>query len=484
MSTYGTDAKVGLLNAAGEAPRLSPAASADDCGALAPIALDPLRFAALAQFVIVSSMAAMQWITYAAIVNEVKEFFGMDSFQVDLLAISYEVIYVVAIVATLYSFQRFSLKTNVRFATHLNTAAAALKLLSVLAYPSFALLLAAQVMLSLATNVVLTAPPVLTAAWFGEHERTAATAVGALATNLGIAFGSLVPALIVTPAAHGTAQFAALFALQLAVSAVASVLDVFVVPAGPKSPPTATALAAAADGSGDAVPPVTLVAVFAATRQACRNRAFLLTWAALTLFLAGVWTIGGVLPQVFGPFGVSEKMCGWMAFTGIAVGTFAGFGVAMGLDRLRVYKWPIVAAAVVAAGCLAGATFAAMAGAGHAAIFALYAVFALMFCIVIPLTFEFAVELTFPVDPSVSAGLLMWGGNLSSCIMYFAMPTMLGNHPDRTQAATVLLVFAAVVLASGVCFALVPPNMKRKEFEAAARRGEGEVLDASMKTDV
>jgi MFS family permease len=423
--------------------------------------LDSRRFVALAQFCTANMLVALQWMTYASIVHEVKDFFAVTAFQVDLLAISYELVYVALLPATLYVFERFSFKLNMAVATHMCLLGSVIKMASVLWYPSFALLMAAQLLFAVACAIILTAPPVLTALWFGAAERTLATAAGAMSNNFGIAVGMMLPPLLVTPKNHGRDAFAVLFAIQLGIALVSSLVHIFAVPAAPARPPTAVAQLHGTHG------PRSWKNVANSTLDVLSNGAFVLLLCGMSLLLAVVWTVSGVLPQLLRPYSVSERLVGLMGFVGIVAGMLIALGVAYLVDRSKNYKFSMVASGALAAAAAVGVAIA-MGTLGDAAllpaVFALIVLFNVAQCCAIPIAFEFAVELTFPVDEAISATLLMWGGNVLGAALYFAMPALLGDNPSTGAALTTVAIFAAAAVGGALLFGATRSELRRTKF--------------------
>ncbi|CUG93008.1 MFS transporter, putative [Bodo saltans] len=103
----------------------------------------------------------------------------------------------------------------------LNVAGAGLKLGLAVALPRYGVLIAAQCVLAVAQIFLLSAPPLVADEWFPPHQRAAATAIGSMANNVGIALGMLLAPLMVTQDTSATSHdFVGFLVLQLVLSAV------------------------------------------------------------------------------------------------------------------------------------------------------------------------------------------------------------------------------------------------------------------------
>jgi hypothetical protein len=216
-------------------------------------------------------------------------------------------------------------------------------------------------------------------------------------------------------------------------------------------------------------------------RQALASPQFVLLWVGASLFTGVMWAVSGLLPQLLMPFGIDEELCGIMGFTGTAVGTVASLGVAFVVDRTRVYKLPSVAtafaAAVALAALAAGSMYLASPNAAAFVAFSLFATASSCWC---PIAFEFAVELTFPLDEAISAGLLMWGANFVAGVLFLSLPAVLGNHPSHSAAFTALSVFAGcLVVAFAATCAVDGSQLKRLSYETAKEQAVFDEEDAA-----
>jgi MFS family permease len=504
MALYHNDAAAGGAPADPNASCAAVTAEAEAAGGGGDGAhrLYAMRYGALAQFCLLSGSNALQWITYATIYDEARRFFGMTSAEVNALSVIFMVVFVLGAPFGSQVFTHFGLKRGVRIGGCLNCLGAALKLLAVLAAPSFALLFTAQLILACAQVFILAAPPLVASVWFGDSERTLATTAGAIANNFGVAVGMLLPPLIVNAEHNGRGAFAFLFGLQLALTVVDVAVGAAVIPALPDTPPSASAemrllrgaarAPAAADegqtlvgegqrGGAVAVCLASLWAQIASAKEAFRAPSFPSLVALLGIAVGTMWAISTLSVQLFTPFGIDEGVVGWMGFTNIVVGIVTSCGAGYAIDRVRRYRAPVAAftaMSVVMLGLIAACLFGVERPGG--AVFALYAALGAAQSSLIPVVFEFAVELTFPVDEATSGNMLMMAANFSGIVLTQMGALILGPAPSKAAAAGTLLAFAVVAVVPLVLALLLEENLLRLRFE---RRADGAAAVESEQQD-
>jgi hypothetical protein len=85
----------------------------------------------------------------------------------------------------------------------------------------------------------------------------------------------------------------------------------------------------------------------------------------------------------------------------------------------------------------------------------------------IPVMFEYAVELTYPVDESLSGMAIVWLANVVSVPMIFLFPAIVGSPPHRNAALVVLFLMGAVSFVATLLVAVPEEHLKRLAYERA-----------------
>ncbi|CUG93013.1 MFS transporter, putative, partial [Bodo saltans] len=335
----------------------------------------------------------------------------------------------------------------------LNVAGAGLKLGLAVALPRYGVLIAAQCVLAVAQIFLLSAPPLVADEWFPPHQRAAATAIGSMANNVGIALGMLLAPLMVTQDTSATSHdFVGFLVLQLVLSAVPLLGIVFGMPSAP--PPLLRGVTQPA--SHENVSTIDAMRRVATTLLALlRHRDYRLLLVSFSISIGSIWAMSSLLAQVLQPFGVSNKTAGFMGAGNLAAGAVVAVTVGRWIDKHRSYKAPLLAANFVNALALsimclgmtlwfpdsssstATTSSSSTTTGAKAAIFALYVIAGTAQNTVIPVCFEYAMEVTFPLPNSVPGGLLMAGGNLVALLMVLVGSDMLGSAAVATQEEAV-----------------------------------------------
>jgi MFS family permease len=449
---------------------------------------DPLRYAALVSYVILGVSNAISWITYSPIVDQVKPFFAVTAGEVDMLSSIYMFTYVSTVFISCKAYESLGLRQCLLFVCATNLAGSALKIIAVYAWRNVAVLFVSQFLNAVAQVFLIATPPLISAVWFPAAERTMATTIMSLSATVGVALGMVLPTWFVGPSCQGRDDFGKLFLLQLAIAAAPVVLYVFVVPSSPRNHSAklsrlAPALPTGAVASESEAAP--LVAehseprwgMFSTVRDVLLlvrgNRAFCLLLLAGSIELGLCWAVATVLAQLLKPFGISEGQTGWIGFGNQIAGTVAAPMAAVAVERYRNYRLPLILAALLFT-CLCAAMVAGL-RLIHGAEGVLWLCRALWIAggcgqnMLIPIMFEFGVELTFPVTETTTSSAIMWGGSTLSLVFIAVFGAILGNDPSQREPQVVLVIVTALSLVSVLLFFMIVPVHKRAQHEAEAR---------------
>lgn len=176
---------------------------------------DPNRWIVLIIFSFFSFSNAMQWVTYAPIATSVTTYFSLDTYQLNMLSMIYEIIFIIGALLTCTVFESWGVRKGVLIGSFLNALGAVLKFAPGLYLPSYVSVIIPQTFNSASQLFILSTPPLLASQYFPPHRRTFATAVSSTANGLGNAVALFVPPLIVKePSRH---QLEILFAMEMGI---------------------------------------------------------------------------------------------------------------------------------------------------------------------------------------------------------------------------------------------------------------------------
>jgi MFS family permease len=347
-----------------------------------------------------------EWLVHAAVARAaaayyVGQFDPASLFNVDFLALSYMVVFLVACLPASWVLERWGLGAGVGIGAALTIAGAVGK--AVFA-ASFAGQIGFQLVLAVAQPFLINAATTLARDWFPPNERATAAGLASLAQYLGFVAALLVaPALVQADpqkAAYGSGMDTALTVFA-GLSLVAGVFSLVVVRRGP--------LREALGPSGAFFPSIGLL---------WKSRDFRLTLLLFFLGLGMLNAVTSLTDTIAGSLGVvdSDGLLG----VGLIVGGIVGAIVIPILsDRLRRRKSFLVFCVALAVPALLALVLAPQGwyifGIGAMAVLGL----ALMSAG--PIGFQYAAETTAPVPESVSQGLLLLVGQVSGLVFTAGM---------------------------------------------------------------
>ena len=445
--------------------------------------LDWHRFVAISEFCLMSAGNAIQWITFANIVPDSAEFFDCTEMQINWLSTVYFIEYAVFIAFSSEMVSRVGYKRSTLIGSVLNTIGAALKLIGALWYRKYWLLMLGQATTGMAQLVILSLPPLVSTAWFGESVQTAVISIASMAGSLGVGLGMLLPPLFVDGKRSSASAFIYLFIFELGVCAVDVLMNFFLVPPQPEFPPNlaeaqkreAQRLASEAQ-QGESGPPQSALRVcishFLETMrkawEAMQSGAVCAIVVAQGLVLGLMWSCGSFLAQLLDPFGISANVVGWMGFANIVSGVVAANAASYALDKYHSFQWPLAVAYLVAAVTVAVMPLVCGVTSDHSVVqvvvFVAYVLVGAATNSCIPIAFEFAVELTYPMAEEISSGLIMFAGNFLGAILMIVLTFTVGNGASQSTSLWLMGSLAVICFIAAVITALfTKAPLKRHE---------------------
>jgi MFS family permease len=418
----------------------------------------PRRWVVLAAYMAITLAIEIQWVALAPISRAAERFYAGQlspggALGVDLLAMVYLLVYLVACVPASYVIDTFGLRLGVGVGAGLAGAGALVK---ALAPASFLAVLAGQLLLALAQPFVINAATALAARWFPLRERGLANGLAALSQYVGIVVAMVVGPLVVVGDADSPRYGQGVDTLLLAygaATAVAAAAALLLIPPAPPEPAEG-----AEERSG----------ALAGIRTLLGNRDYRIL---LLLFTAGLGifnAMSSMVDSIAAHVGVSDS-------DGL-IGTFLMLGGILGAlllpvasDALRRRRPFLVLCMAGMVPGVAGLAFADALGAGPAGAYtvAKAAAGVLGFFVMSagPIGFQYAAEIGRPAPESTSQGLLLLVGQASG--IAFMLP--LGS---ARLVGPMLAIFSVLALA---CFfgALLLRESKVFSPPPPAREGAG-----------
>lgn len=413
--------------------------------------LYPIRWLMLLIYFFLTVSNASCFITFGPIDVTSAAFFEQSAIAVNLASALGTIYSVFLMFPCIYLVKRFGLRKSMLFCAVTNMIMGVTRLIAPFLPVSrgvyFWFIFGGQVIGMLANPYVSSLVPEVSSRWFGVSERTIATSVGSLATLTGLATGFSLSGFIIgndanSPVSSLQLPFQWLFVSQGVFAVVTGIAALFF-QGHPPTPPSTTTMEQ------------NNMSLWEEVKSCMRERNFVLLFTMLSVgygcFVA-LWT---VMQSIVG----LASTAAWIGNAMVGAGIVASGVSGTIIDKWRIYRPVLIIGAIGGLGGLVlfylGLSFyftneAWLIGSGAMTGFFLISL--------LPVAFETAVELTYPVNETTSAGILIMGGNAVAIIFVILFSVV-------TEINWVTL--SAVVTYGVACIIILffKPHYKRLEEE-------------------
>ena len=267
-----------------------------------------------------------------------------------------------------------------------------------------------QTICALAQTFVLAMPPKLAQNWFGDRERVTATAIGALANQLGIAAGFILSPSIVRDNGDNITDL--LFFLAI-ISFIAFIFILIFFRSYPKAPPSISA--------GFEKENFSYYYIFSAL---CKQRSYVILLISFGIVTGCFYAISTVLNQTLFLLGYTGKVTAILGFLIVFVGLFGAFTCGFIADKTRKYKLLII---FFVLGSLLTSIFFTLFCQADQFYILIIVCSAMGFFMtgILPVCMDTSVEITYPLPEAITANLLMISAQLFGIIITLIMTYLL-----------------------------------------------------------
>lgn len=197
------------------------------------------------------------------------------------------------------------------------------------------------------------------------------------------------------------------------------------------------------------------------------NRDFMFLLGAFCITTGSIWSIASVLAQVYSPFGISEIFAGISGAGNVVVGTVVAYLVGLWVDRYHRYKYPIIICLIGSLIVMVSFIVILFKAPPYTSLMTGLCVFFVIFAGVfqitaVPLCFEFAMEITYPLTESVPGAVMMACSNLTSLIMVVVASVIIGDGVPSQSAATYVIILIVGVSSLGLLCSCFPREVLRR----------------------
>jgi predicted MFS family arabinose efflux permease len=323
----------------------------------------------------------------------------------------------------------------------------------------YSALLIGQIFPALSMPFFSNSPALLAARWFAPSQRDLATAIASMANPIGNAIGTLLPSLIITDDNPTSNQFLILLSAEAVFTLLTTLLIIIIFRSDPPTPPSP---------SEEHHQPIQLKEDFI---KLMKNIHYLTLLFGFSLGLAVFNSLTTLLYQLIEPSGYTSDDAGMFGAIIIVSGLLNAFIAGVIMDKTHAYR--IILKTLLVGACASGIFFVIILRpnekAGVAAAIGLMGFFLLP---LLPVSFECAVECTYPIRAEWSTGLLMCVGNTLGGIFIFVVQYLITLAPKYkpgqifTPAAIFML---SIYILSVIALLIYRGPYLRLEAEKQAR---------------
>uniref|UniRef100_A0A8C4J5E1 FLVCR choline and putative heme transporter 2 n=1 Tax=Dromaius novaehollandiae TaxID=8790 RepID=A0A8C4J5E1_DRONO len=397
---------------------------------------------------------AFQWIQYGSINNIFVRFYGVTTFTIDWLSMSYMITYIPLLFPVAWLLDKRGLRPIALVGSALNGLGAWVKLGSLKPH-LFPVTVLGQVICSLAQVFILGMPSRIASVWFGSHEVSTACSIAVFGNQLGIALGFLVPPVLV-PNVEDEEKLAYHISIMFFMTAgVATALFILVVIVFREKPPHPPSRAQALIQSR--LPEE--YSYVQSILQLLRSTNFMLLMVTYGLNTGCFYSLSTLLNRmVIYHYPGEEVNAGRIGLTIVLSGMVGALISGIWLDRTKTYKQTTLVVYIMSLVGMVVYTFTL--SLGHLwVVFVTAGVLGFFMTGYLPLGFEFAAELTYPESEGTSSGLL----NVSAQIFGIAFTISQGQIMDHFGTKAGNLFLCSFLFLGTIVTAFIKADLRRQQ---------------------
>jgi FLVCR family MFS transporter 7 len=358
-------------------------------------------------FCVLSATVNVQWLSFAPIAREARDFFQVSALQVDLLSLVFMAVYLVAGIPASYVIDTHGLTKGVRIGALLMLGFA---LARAAFSDSYTLVLLAQVGIAVGQPFVFNAGTKLASQWFPIRERGLAVGLATLSQFVGVIVVMVAMPALIAKQPIAVALPRALW-VWAGLAAVGALLTVFCVRERPPSPPG---------------PEEPRESTRAGLARISKQRDMIILLILFTLGLGMFNAISTCIDQICEAKGLDVDQTGMIGAAQLVAGVVGGVILPIVSDKLRRRRSVLIV-------CMAG-MIPGLVGLAWARDFTALVIASAMLGFFLlgggaPIGFQYAAEISHPAPESTSQGLLLMVGQASGIALIIGM-NKLGMLPS------------------------------------------------------
>uniref|UniRef100_A0A7E4VV38 Choline/ethanolamine transporter FLVCR1 n=1 Tax=Panagrellus redivivus TaxID=6233 RepID=A0A7E4VV38_PANRE len=409
------------------------------------------RYAMLVMFIMLSASNSMQWIEYSIIAHIIVDYYKVTYADVDWTSMIYMLSYMILVFPGSWFLDKFGLRTSVLIGAFGNCLGAWLKLLS--SDPDrFWLTFLAQTIVGSSQVFILGIPPRLAAVWFGPKQVSTACAAGVFGNQLGIAIGFVLPPWLVHmgTATEVTTDLNVLFFGSAVINTVIFAAIIAFFAEKPPLPPSMAQARAIEETSEDTF--------LADIKELVVNKHYMLLLVTYGINVGVFYAISTLLSQmVLHYYPTAQELTGTIGLLIVVSGMLGSVVCGYVLDKFHHFKMTTLA--VYFFSFVGMVLFTFLIDIQLWIVFVTALLLGFFMTGYLPIGFEFAAELTFPIAEGTTSGLL----NASAQIFGVGMTLGMGKVMYAWGILYCNIMLSAFLLIGVVLTALIKPDLRRQQ---------------------
>jgi len=363
-----------------------------------------------------SGLNAFQWIQFPIISNIITKFYSVTPEAVDWMSLIYMIIYIPFIFPVTWMLDRFGLRVIAIIGSVLGAVGAVIKIISC-KQDLFYLAVIGQIVSALGNVFILGMPSKIAATWFGQTEVSTACSIGVFGNQIGIALGFFVPPLLVPDSNDPKVVQTHLRLLFIITTVASTILFILVFLTFKKLPPTPPSRSQQAYLLLEHNNEPYLQSV----KYLLTNLPSVLLILSYGINAGGFYAISTLLnTEIISFFKNGSVIAGRVGLILVIAGVFGSIICGLILDKTKAYKKTTVV--IYLSSLTAMIIYTATLGIDN--IYILYASSVFLgftMTAFLPVGFEFAAEITYPISEGTSSGLLNASGQIFGIILTIGM---------------------------------------------------------------
>ncbi len=376
------------------------------------------RWIILLLFVLINLLMQLQWITFAPITSEAKQFYNVPALQIDLLSLIFMIVYIFVSIPASYIIDTWGIRIGIGIGAAL---LGIFGLIKGIYGASYEMVVVAQIGIAVGQPFILNAVTKVGVRWFPLHERATQAGLAVLAQFVGILLAmALTPILF---KAYGLENMLMIYGVASLVGAVIFILFNRERPPTPPCPP----------GHDQRIP------VFAGLKHIFKQRDMIILIIIFFLALGIFNAVTTWVEQIVSPRGFTIAQAGMAGALMMFGGIVGAIILPLFSDKMRKRKIFLVLSMIGVIPGLFGMTYAG----SYGLLIASSSIFGFFLMGGGPIGFQYGAEICYPAPEATSQGLLLLAGQISGILFIFGMDMAMKPGAPKTPA---MLLFIALTV--------------------------------------